>query len=160
VSNTQVIDSIASRIHGRYAALYGAPPWELLTEREREFNRRSARHLKIKLWCLGYRLEEGRSEGDLGLADPAPEVREMLARLEHRRWQAEKLLDDFLPGPSSEDPATRGFWKASLRIHPDIRPFEELSAFDVSKDENTFADMKEILKLLQPTHRLVRDPGA
>jgi hypothetical protein len=157
VANSEVIDGIAARIHERYAALYDARPWESLTERERELNRRAARHLKLKLWCLGFRLEEGKGTEELGIPEPDAKVRDMLARLEHRRWEAEKLLEDFLSGPDSADPETNNFWKGSLRIHPDLRPFEELSAFDISKDENTFRDIGEILRLLRSTHRLVRD---
>jgi hypothetical protein len=69
---------------------------------------------------------------------------------------AEKLLDDFVPGQFPDDPAQKRIYKDHLRIHQDIRPFHELSALDVMKDELTFTELEAILSRVLKRQRLVR----
>ena len=67
-----------------------------------------AAHTIIKLAHLGYRLQPGQGDGHrLEISEGELEV---LARMEHNRWMAQKLLEGLSPGVGSPD----GFWDASL----------------------------------------------
>jgi hypothetical protein len=156
IENTEAIDGIARQIHERYRRDFGAEPWEALSDWKKTFNRRSAAHLKIKLWFLGFELQEDLSLPRIELPEVSPPERSLLARLEHRRWMAEKLLDDFVPGVFPADAGGRTVYKDHLRIHQDIRPFGELTAEDVRKDEATFADLASMLDHLLTNQRMIR----
>lgn len=164
VEDAEEIDTIARQIHESYQSRFGAEPWEALTDWEKSFNRRSAAHLKIKLWFLGYAISnESDSFSDpVMLPEISEEERHFLSTVEHRRWVAEKLLDDFIPGRfprggEVDDPqAEKNRYKKHLRIHEDIRPFSELSESDKKKDEATFADLQQILRQVLTKERLVR----
>jgi hypothetical protein len=157
VENAEEIDAIAQQIHESYRQRFGAEPWEALTDWEKSFNRRSAAHLKIKLWFLGYALSDdlGSSGSSGSLPDVPAEMRRFLSTLEHRRWIAEKLLDGFIPGRFPPDPEGKQLYKKHLRIHEDIRPFSELSKEDIEKDEATFADLQQVLQRVLTTEHLV-----
>lgn len=53
---------------------------------------------------------------------------ETLARVEHRRWVADRVDRDWRSGPARDD---------EQLIHPNITPFEDLSTQDQEKDKNT-----------------------
>ena len=156
IDNKEVIDSIAFEINESYRQRFGGKEWLQLSDREKEFNRRSARHLKIKMNLMGYEISDDPSLPVLELPQFSPEQKSMMARLEHKRWNAEKYLDGFIPGQLPEDKKMKGIYKNLFRIHPDIRPFEELNAHDIAKDENTFEDLKTILKAVLEKKRLVK----
>jgi len=156
IENTEDIDGIARHIHERYSEAFGDAPWDALSDWKKDFNRRSAAHLKIKLWLLGFELREDISLPKVAIPEISPEDGRLLAQIEHRRWMAEKLLDDFVPGQFPEEPAQKRVYKDHLRIHQDIRPFHELSALDVMKDELTFTELEAILSRVLKRQRLVR----
>lgn len=145
LENREVIDSIAQEIHRNYQVRYNAKDWLLLSDREKDFNRRTARHLKIKLNLIGYDLTDTDDMVSVPLPNFSDNEISMLARLEHRRWVAEKLLDGYIFGEFPEDSEMKNYYKNSLRIHQDIRPFNELNEEDIDKDRNTFEDLKQIL---------------
>lgn len=66
-----------------------------------------AAHTIIKLAYLGYRLQPG--QGDGHRLDMSEGELEVLARMEHNRWMAQKLLEGFSWGGYPD-----GFWDASL----------------------------------------------
>lgn len=104
-----------------YAARGG---WEQLGETYRHANRALADHAAIKLWDGGYRPA---AKGENGQHDAQfdPELTQALSRMEHARWNAERLLDGWKPGESRENRA---------RIHPSLVPWDSLSADDQGKD--------------------------
>lgn len=157
VQDIENIDAIARQIHEGYRQKYGAEPWETLSDWQRSFNRRSAAHLKIKLWFLGYRFsgDTDSSPGSATLPDISESERSFLAKIEHRRWVSEKLLDDFVPGQFPKDGSEKRY-KEHLRIHEKIQPFSELSSFDKKKDEETFSDLKFILEQILQKERLIK----
>ncbi len=156
IDNKEVIDSIAFEINESYRQRFGGKEWNQLSDREKEFNRRSARHLKIKMNLMGYEISDDLSMPILELPQFSPEQKRMMARLEHKRWNSEKYLDGFIPGQLPEDKKKKRVYKNIFRIHPDIRPFEELNENDIAKDENTFEDLKTILKAVLDKKRLVK----
>ena len=146
VSRRELNDAVARQIHEEYLRSQGkdeVKAWEELPEREREFNRRSARHLRIKLWYLGFRLETGK--GSVAFSQIEERQKDILSQMEHRRWNSEKLLDNFLQRPSPSDVEEKMYYKEKLRIHNLIKPFEELDMEEVKKDEGTFKNLEKIL---------------
>lgn len=119
------LDRIARGIHDRYLAeeiergrtLGGTPalvPWETLPEGLRHANRAQADHLPIKRRTL-----------DISRSD---DVIEATAVAEHRRWMAEKIVSGWRYGSPRDD---------GRRLHPSIRPYEELSEDEKRKDRDT-----------------------
>ena len=88
--------------------------WEDLPERVRDDNRLVADCYRLKLHDIGARLIPERQDP---LRLDAEEIEE-LARAEHDRWMAAKLIDGWVYGSKRDDAA---------RIHPDIIPYNDLS---------------------------------
>lgn len=91
-----------------------APPWSALPESFKDSNRWAVLHRGVKqaLWQT---------------ADEAtkPALLELLTCSEHQRWMAEKIMDGWRGGPVRDN---------QRKIHPDIRPFAELSELAKEKD--------------------------
>lgn len=89
-------------------------PWEELPEGLRQANRAQADNIPIKqraaaISCSGDMIES-------------------LAIAEHRRWMAEKIVAGWRHAATRDD---------SRRLHPSIRPYDELSEDEKQKDRNT-----------------------
>lgn len=121
-----------------------------LKEWERQSNRQVADHVGIKLALLG--LGQDKSDGQrlrTNLEDSQKCVLETLARVEHRRWCAERLLGGWLPFPAEYDrtpwfkrPEDRTEeeknllkrYKDELQWHADLIPFDDLPEWDKTRD--------------------------
>lgn len=107
------LDAEAARIHLAYDRAFGggtAPAsgrWQDLPETYVAANRAAADHAAIKRW-------DARASG---LA-AAPLI-EALAKVEHNRWCAERLLNGWAPAGDGRRDNDR-------RLHPDLRPWAEL----------------------------------
>lgn len=121
------LDKVARGIHEAYLAdqfaagraVGSAPalvPWDELPEGLRQANRAQADHIPIK-------------RRTLAISDSAATV-EMLAVAEHRRWMAEKIVANWRYAAERDD---------TRRLHPSIRPYDELSEAEKQKDRNTVA---------------------
>ena len=119
------LDQEARRIHEAYLAeqlgagrsLGSAPAlvrWEELPEGLRQANRAQADHIPIK-------------RRTLAKSNSATTI-EALAIAEHRRWMAEKIVANWRYAPERDD---------ARRLHPSIRPYDDLSDADKQKDRNT-----------------------
>jgi len=119
------LDQVARRIHESYlegqlkaGRLPGATPalvpWAQLPEGLRQANRSQADHVPIKRRTLAI--------------SSAPDVVEALTVAEHRRWMADRIMAGWRHGAERDD---------GRRIHPCIRPFEELTEAEKQKDRDT-----------------------
>ncbi|MFA7173511.1 MAG: NAD-binding protein [Kiritimatiellia bacterium] len=95
--------------------------WESLDEAFRESNREQAEHLELKLLTFDYSATDSRRGIPVAFTD---EQLQILGRMEHARWCAERELAGwgYAPGPKSVDTHTS----------PDIVPWNSLSP-DVRK---------------------------
>lgn len=159
LENREVIDGIAREIHISYSGRNNAKNWNRLNDREKNSNRRSARHLCVKLQLLGYDLSDDPNAPEVSIPDFTDEESDLLAKLEHRRWNAEKYIDGFCPGTFPSDEDGKDYYKNVLRIHQDIRPFDELTEEDIQKDKDTFA-LHKILKYVLGMDSGEKRPGA
>lgn len=139
-------DTLARRIHASYARESSqtgetAPDWDQLTESHRRSNRRAGEHIWTKLAAAGYRLDDDHS-GLPQLADGGHALEEKgfvqaIARLEHERWTADRVLDG---------------WRYALvrdnlsRHHPMLKPYDDLPESEKQKDADQVAFLKEILE--------------
>jgi hypothetical protein len=128
------LDVMARALHEDYVSKLGeadkdypanpsAAPWELLSEQLRESNRQAADHIPVKLRAVGcHTARTGSGDpGELVSKFTAQEV-EGLAKMEHRRWMAERFLDlaGWALGPKDIDKRLSPFlveWE-ELPIHP------------------------------------------
>jgi len=114
----------AKVLHERYreaarsrfeSSVAGAVPWDELPETLRDANRAAADHAPI--------LRLFASDGESFSAA----LVEQLARVEHRRWMADRIDRGWRSGPQRND---------ARRVHPSIRPYDELDDGEREKDRS------------------------
>jgi len=109
-------------------------PWADLPETARDANRITADHFEVKMRAVGCRVVS-RSDGSEPTA-LSPEELELLARMEHNRWVADRLLDG---------------WKHDAvrcnkrKLHPSLVPYDELTEPIKQLDRDSVLQMVEIL---------------
>lgn len=108
-------------------------PWDVLEETYREANRGSADHLEVKLRAVARILAAH------GEAEPSPldaEEIELLARMEHNRWWAERALNGWSYASRRDD---------LLKHHPNMLPYEQLDEPTRQKDRDSVINMMRIV---------------
>ena len=155
------LDARAKRVHEAYLSKYpprpedandrrsSRRPWDQLAQFKREDNRNSADFFDTRLGAIGLRVagpEECRSLPNEAFVDPASisaAEREIMSRLEHRRWVVMRLLSGWTHGSKKDEVA---------RTHPSICPWADLSEEERKKDDMVAA----IEVALLPEERVVR----
>ena len=100
--------------------------WRELAEYKRWSNRFQAEMFRTYLRTIGFdvvRSRETSRETVRRVRDGLWKHREVLAKMEHRRWCAEKTLSGFVAGNVKDE---------IRRVHCDIRPAEELSEYKLN----------------------------
>lgn len=111
---------IARAVHQGYLGLQSEPgaaavPWDELPEEYRESCRRQADHIGAKLEAIGCALAPLTDWNAEPLQFAAGEV-DVMARMEHERWMAERIRDGW----------TRGARDEAKKTNPYLVPWEEL----------------------------------
>jgi hypothetical protein len=91
--------------------------WDRLPEHLRESNRKQVDHILEKLRTIGCTVHESGEDGAPPFRFTDEEV-ELLSRMEHDRWTAERLVDGWRSGPTRD---------VVDKVHPDLVSWEELS---------------------------------
>jgi len=137
-------EDIAIALHAHYlenaTALGAGSPaalaaWDGLPENLRDANRASADHISILFTAVN--LEPQRPESI------TPENIETMARIEHRRWIADRIDRGWRSGAKRDN---------IHLIHPSIQPFDALSHEDQEKDRNAVRVLAS-LAVAMPTRR-------
>lgn len=124
-------DELAMALHANYLDVtQRLPPgstdsqkaWDDLPENLREANRASAEHAGILFASAGLSGVD-RKEMSRALSDPS--VVERLARIEHRRWMADRIERGWRYGAKRDN---------ARLIHPSIRDFDDLSEAEKELD--------------------------
>jgi hypothetical protein len=133
-------DAVAIALHAHYldaAARLGAgspvalAAWDGLPENLRDANRAAAEHAPILFAAAGLRLAEAGTPAVLEEAEV-----ELLARVEHRRWMADRIERGWRFGETRDN---------ARLLHPSLVAFEVLSAADQEKDRAQVRAMAEVL---------------
>lgn len=96
-------DVVAKALHERYRLenpASGHPPWDELREDFRESNRHAADHIPVKLRALGYH-DAPVQRGKERIVEFTDDETLLAAKMEHRRWCAERWLDGWEYGPQT-----------------------------------------------------------
>ncbi len=112
----------------------GLKVWALLPESLRSASRRVADHLDLKLATTGCRRVPLQGEASVPFQFTAAEV-ELLSRMEHRRWRADRLLAGWRLGARDN----------ARKLHPSLIPWEELSEPEKQKDRDMVTGLVEVL---------------
>lgn len=140
-------------------ACYVNRKWAFSQEWERESNAQAADHIRIKLALIGLTASSPDSPTLKALLETeGAQALNLLARVEHRRWCAERLLGGWLPLSHSQD-ADHAFWfskdpadrarvkryKNELKHHYDLRPFDDLPEAEKTKDYEMIRKIPELI---------------
>ena len=114
--------------------------WRRLPLYKKVANQRAASHLDVKLRIAGYsRSDEAGSPGVAAEFPPNEQVMEVLARVEHQRWTADKLLAGYSLGAIRDD---------GRFLHPDLKPWQDLSDTDRDKDRAIIRQIPKMVAML------------
>jgi len=141
------LDALAKEIHGHYlsqrltedAALGSSPAlheWADLSEQYRSLNRRQADHIYAKCRFIGTRVVPLSQETGKPYKFTDDDI-EILARIEHRRWMAERFLDGWQYGATRND---------QQKLHPNLVPWEELNESIQEYDRKPVIQIPAMLK--------------
>ncbi|GGW54565.1 hypothetical protein [Alishewanella tabrizica] len=100
----------------------------------------AADHLSIKIRDIGFELNEYISEADKNMEELEEAIAdnlEQLKELEHRRFVAERLVDGWVYGPTTE---------RALKINETMVPYKELPEKEEIKDESIVRVLPRLIK--------------
>jgi voltage-gated potassium channel Kch len=124
--------------------------WDDLREELRESNRQQADHIAIKLRAIGCKMVKASEPGEAIEKIDWKEI-EMLAPVEHARWNAERRLAGWRYGTPSNK---------NLRISENIAEWENLDKSIREYDEQAIADIPAVLQRANPPLKVVRLPSS
>ena len=111
------------------------PAWEDLEEDLRESNRHAADHIPIKLRALGYHNDSIKS-GKTRIERFTEDEIQLLGRMEHSRWCAERWLAGWRRGPEKD---------VVKKLHPLLIPWNELPPQEQKKDHEQINAIPRVL---------------
>jgi len=156
----EAIDDIAKQFHNIYLNLGTKEldiQWENLTDEGKDANRYPAHHVAIKLRFLGAEIVTlPNDKPDFDFDNITEVQKEIIAKMEHNRWNAEKLLSGFVAGEDIFDMDFYVQLKSKLKWHKDIRPWSELSSTEKVKDD-MLTQLKTITSNLKHKKTIIRN---
>ena len=97
-------------------------PWTVLDEDLRESNRQQADHIMIKLRAIGVEARPLEGSAD-GFAFTPSEI-ELLSRMEHTRWNAERLMAGWTRGPKNVERRTSPYLCDWAELPDEVREYD------------------------------------
>ncbi|MBN1568199.1 MAG: NAD-binding protein [Acidobacteria bacterium] len=134
---------IARAREGRASDDPSMRPWNTLTETLKSSNRQQADHIAVKLRAIGCRSVPNRADESHVVALTNDEV-ELLSRMEHARWNAERFLSGWIPGPKD----------IAKKASPYLVPWEDLTDSIREYDREAVRQIPHLLSLIG--HRIER----
>jgi voltage-gated potassium channel Kch len=111
-------------------------PWDSLSEQLRESNRQAADHIPVKLRAVGCHVKVDEKDPGVLVTQFSDAEVEVLARMEHRRWMAERFLAGWVLGPKDTE----------RRVSPYLVEWEELPPYIQEYDRNAVRIIPGVLK--------------
>jgi hypothetical protein len=154
-------EAIAEAIHKEFVAARKAgdpsrindpalAEWSQLRDDFRESNRQQADHMAIKMRAIGCAIVAASAPGDAVTVFPRDEV-ESLAELEHRRWNAERLLSGWRHGTKTDK---------QRRIHENLVAWDLVPDNVQEYDREAIKNIPWLLAKVSPKMKVVRRGGA
>jgi len=116
--------------------------WDNVLETYREANRGGADAAMVRLHDAGWRpaevKEKKQATHELAMPDS---MMEAMARREHDRWVAERLMSGWRPGPQRDN---------VLRIHPNLKPWDALSEEEHARDVDQVRAAINVARMISP----------
>lgn len=150
-------EALAIALHAHYrlnqAGITATSPaalaaWSELSENLRDANRVAARHAPILFAAVGFRL---RAKGKTPPPAFTPEELETLARVEHKRWVADRIDRGWRFSEKRDDAG---------RLHPSLVLYDALPEPEKQKDRDSVLAMAKILSAEGFGFERVAGPGA
>ncbi len=138
------VEAVARALHENYArrtaASGPAKAWADLPDDLRRSNFHAADHFAVKMRAVGLFLA---GPGEPGGAIPAfsPSQVDILARMEHRRFCAERFLAGWRHAPGPKDPVAK--------TNPTLVPWEEISEMEKDKDRDQVRQIPGIVSAMR-----------
>ncbi|WP_236790597.1 RyR domain-containing protein [Amycolatopsis sp. GM8] len=140
----RITDSLARALHRRYLRDQLAlgqdaqrnpslVDWDELPDTLRDANRASADDIERKLTMVGCRMVPSLEAVSFAFE---PEEVERLAIAEHERWMTERKADGWRLGDRRDN---------ERKVHPDLRPWDDLGEVERQKDRNVVLALPDIL---------------
>jgi hypothetical protein len=139
-------DALAIALHDAYlagaAGQAGAAvvAWDELAESLRDANRAAAAHAPVLLAAAGLKLAPAGSGEGVALDEA---MLDAMARIEHRRWMAERIERGWRRGAARDD---------ARHLHPLLLPFD---ALDAAQREGVRAQVRTLADAIARTGRMV-----
>lgn len=131
--------------------------WVKMPDRTKESNRLPARHYKYKLRVLNAELlkkDDPEKGHEIEVQDVDAVCLNLLAKMEKNRWNAEKYMQGFVTGEYNQDKALEKKLKNSMKYHPVLKPWEEISQEERDKDYKSIENITSILR--KAGHKVVK----
>ena len=109
-------------------------PWAELPETARNANRITADHFEVKMRALGYRVASKNEQVEPAVLNS--DQLELLARMEHDRWMADRMLDGWTFHAVRDN---------QRKFHPNLVPYDDLTEPIKQLDRDSVLQMIEIL---------------
>jgi len=140
IEHLDMYDLIAKSIHDYYKDMVPdkVEDWESLSETMKMSNRYQAYHTNIKLGFLGYIVDINSNTDKININYSESQLG-VLAQMEKRRWNAERLLSGWIYGREKIP---------DLKIHHDLVPWEELDEIAKQKDRDTVSNITNTITAL------------
>jgi len=114
--------------------------WTDILETYRAANRAVSDASPVKMWDAGWRPMRGRQRGETA-PSMSDDVMEEMARREHDRWMAERLMAGWRPGSPRVN---------KLMIHDKLVPWDQLNENDKENDRVQIRAAMDIAKVMHP----------
>ncbi|HVY86708.1 MAG TPA: NAD-binding protein [Caulobacterales bacterium] len=114
--------------------------WSDVLETYRAANRAVADSAMVKVWDAGWRPASDKEKGDTAPQLPGA-MMEAMAKTEHNRWMAERLLSGWRPAEKRDN---------EMLAHDKLAPWSAMSAEDRAKDETQVRAAVDIARMLAP----------
>ena len=123
-------------------------PWALLGENLRNSNRQQADHIELKLRSIGCEaVDVDQVAPDAAIQAFTPDQLEVLSRMEHERWNAERLLSGWTLGPKDVENRRTPFLVAYDTLADSVKEYDRAAV------RNVFLWLKANHKAIRRTDR-------
>ncbi len=139
----ETLDNMAKAVNNYYAKLYNGKTWKEISMFHKESSRANAEHIDTKLYLLDLCAAEVKSNTNQEKITNAQyeellvQKMELLAKIEHQRWNAFHYLNGWKYAPARDD---------NKKLHNCLTAWESLTEKDKQKDRDTIINIPHILE--------------